>query len=164
MPGRAQGGPRASPRGVSWCGPSKCPRMSGEAELQGCFEMGKICGRRGQWCWGFAACLESQLSITFPLGSVWSRSSSVQWGMSSLTFGTVWPLCTSKGMNSPAVCVCSLSTRANVTAPLYPLWMCTPGHIFWKFGTCLLIGFELHIPCVKNLSDNCSPQGPEIPC
>lgn len=146
MPGQARGGPGASPDGVSWCGPSKCPRMSGEAELQGCFGMGEICGRRGQWCRGFAACLESQLSITFPLGSVWSGSWSVQWGMSSLTFGTIWPLCTHKGMNSPAVCVCSLSTRADVTAPLPPLDVYSRTHLLkiwhllidWFWITCLL--------------------------
>lgn len=35
MPGQARGGPGASPDGVSWCGPSKCPRMSGEAWAPG---------------------------------------------------------------------------------------------------------------------------------
>lgn len=109
------------------------------------------------------ACLESQLSIMFSLGSVDGQelTCACSWDEQP---GILAPVHTYKSMNSRAVCVCNLIICASITALIYTLYVCTPGLVFWEFGTYLLIGFELHIPFIKNLSDNCSPQGPEIPC
>lgn len=67
--------------------------------------------------------------------------------------------------NEFTCCLClqpQYTCKCNSTS-LPPLDVYSRTH-FLKIWSCLLIGFELHGPCVKNLSDNCSPQGPEIPC